>query len=140
MNINKIENVDDFYAITRSAELVVITTYRGDWCPYCIDQFNTIAALLPQIEDKGVQVVGISPDLITAVRNTQRRFSQQFIFLSDPQANVISRFGIARDNNMPHPAVYLVDKGGKLLWFYASTDHKKRPNGEQLLAVIEANL
>ncbi|MBL4909854.1 MAG: peroxiredoxin family protein [Alteromonadaceae bacterium] len=119
---------------------VAIIFYRGDWCPYCIDQLGTIAAVLPQIEALGVQVVAITPDKKMSMQNTQRRFSQQFIFLSDPKANVIRQYGVARANNLPHPAVYLVDKGGKLVWFYSSSDYKKRPNGEQLLAVIKSHL
>jgi len=119
---------------------VAIIFYRGDWCPYCIDQLGTIAAVLPEIEALGVQVVAITPDKKMSMQNTQRRFAQQFIFLSDPQAKVIREYGVARVNNLPHPAVYLVDKGGKLLWFYSSSDYKKRPNGEQLVKVIKAYL
>ncbi len=121
-------------------QAVLLVFYRGDWCPYCIDQLSSISALLPQIEALGVQVIGISPDTQASAKNTQRRFGQQFIFLSDPQANVIGDYGIARANKLPHPAVYLVSKKGKLLWFYASMDHKKRPNGEQLLAVIKSHI
>jgi len=117
---------------------VAIIFYRGDWCPYCIDQLGTIAAVLPKIEELGVQVVAITPDKQAMVQNTQRRFGQHFIFLSDPQANVIREYGVARPNNLPHPAVYLVAKGGKLMWSYSSTDYKKRPNGEQLVKVIKS--
>jgi len=119
---------------------VAIIFYRGDWCPYCIDQLGTIAAVLPEIEAQGVQVVAITPDKQASMQNTQRRFGQSFIFLSDPKAKVLKEYGVARANNLPHPAVYLVDKGGKLVWFYSSTDYKKRPNGEQLLAVIKERL
>jgi len=121
-------------------QAVVILFYRGDWCPFCIDQLGTIAAVLPQIEELGVQVVAITPDEQAMMQNTQRRFGQNFIFLSDPKANVIREYGVARPNNLPHPAVYLVDKGGKLVWFYSSTDYKKRPNGKQLVEVIKSHL
>jgi peroxiredoxin len=119
---------------------VAIIFYRGDWCPYCIDQLGTIAAVLPEIEAQGVQVVAITPDKKAAMQNTQRRFGQNFIFLSDPKAKVLKQYGVARPNNLPHPAIYLVDKGGKLVWFYSSSDYKKRPNGEQLLTVIKEHL
>ena len=119
---------------------VAIIFYRGDWCPYCIDQLGTIAAVLPQIEALGVQVVAITPDKQAAMQNTRRRFGQNFIFLSDPKAKVIKQYGVARPNNLPHPAVYLVDKGGNLLWFYSSSDYKKRPNGTQLVKVIKSKL
>ena len=118
-------------------EAVLIVFYRGDWCPYCIDQLGSIAAVLPKIDALGVQVLAVTPDPQISMQNTRRRFSQNFIFLSDPKANVIKKYGVARPNNLPHPAVYLVAKGGKLLWFYSSTNYKKRPNGEQLVSVIK---
>ena len=119
---------------------IAIVFYRGDWCPYCIDQLGSIAAVLPKIEELGVQVVAITPDKQVMMKNTQRRFGQNFIFLSDPKASVIREYGVARPNNLPHPAVYLVDKGGKLVWFYSSKDYKKRPNGNQLVEVIKLHL
>jgi len=119
---------------------VALIFYRGDWCPYCIDQLGSIAAVLPQIEELGVQVIGITPDKQAMMQNTQRRFGQNFIFLSDPKAEVIRKYGVARPNNLPHPAVYLLDKKGKLIWFYSSTNYKKRPNGEQLISVIKQYL
>ena len=119
---------------------VALIFYRGDWCPYCIDQLGSIAAVLPQIEELGVQVIGITPDKKAMMQNTQRRFGQNFIFLSDPKAEVIRKYGVARPNNLPHPAVYLLDKKSKLIWFYSSTNYKKRPNGEQLISVIKQYL
>jgi len=119
---------------------VLVIFYRGDWCPFCISQLDSIKEVLPQLKKKGVQVIAISPDEAAAAQNTRRQFGQGFIFLTDPKASVIEQYGIARDDKLPHPAVYLIKQGGEVGWFYASEDYKVRPTGEQLLKMAETRL
>lgn len=121
-------------------QAVLLVFYRGDWCPFCISQLDSIKQVLPQLKEKNVQVLAISPDQKSAAQNTRRQFSQGFIFLTDPTSSVIEQYGIARENKLPHPAVYLIKKGGQMAWFYASEDYKKRPSGEQLLQIVNSRL
>lgn len=123
-----------------SEQPVLVLFYRGDWCPFCMSQLDSIKGVLPQLKKHNVQVVAISPDQKAAAKNTRRQFGQGFIFLSDPEAQVISQYGIAREDKLPHPAVYLIKKGGDIAWFYASEDYKKRPTGEQLIEIVESRL
>lgn len=118
----------------------LIIFYRGDWCPFCISQLDSIKEVLPQLKKKGVQVIAISPDEAAAAQNTRRQFGQGFVFLTDPDASVIEQYGIAREDKLPHPAVYLIKQGGDIAWFYASEDYKVRPTGEQLLEIAETRL
>lgn len=119
---------------------VLVLFYRGDWCPFCMSQLDSIKGVLPQLKQQGVQVIAISPDEQAAAKNTRRQFGQGFIFLSDVDSKVISAFGIARDDQLPHPAVYLIKQGGEVAWFYASEDYKKRPTGEQLIEIVKSRL
>lgn len=119
---------------------VLVLFYRGDWCPFCMSQLDSIKGVLPQLKAHNVQVVAISPDEAASAKNTRRQFGQGFVFLSDPDAKVISQYGIAREDQLPHPAVYLIKQGGEVAWFYASEDYKKRPTGEQLIQIVETRL
>lgn len=119
-----------------SKQPVLLLFYRGDWCPFCMSQLDSIKAVLPQLKEQGIQVIAISPDEQAAAKNTRRQFGQGFIFLSDEHSSVISKFGIARDDQLPHPAVYLIKQGGEVAWFYASEDYKKRPTGDQLIDIV----
>ena len=114
--------------------------YRGDWCPFCMDQLDGIKAVLPEIQEQGVQVIAVSPDDVATTENTRRQFGQGFLFWSDKETENMSQFGIDREDGLPHPSVFLIAKGGKLVWFYASEDYKQRPTGEQLLQVIKSKL
>ena len=42
---------------------VVVTFYRGGWCPYCNIQLRAYQAVLPQIAALGARLVAISPQL-----------------------------------------------------------------------------
>jgi len=119
---------------------VLLLFYRGEWCPFCIDQLDSIKAVLPQLQAYGVQLIAVSPDDVATSQNTRRQFGQGFMFWSDTSGEAMQAYGIARDNGLPHPAVYLIGKGGELKWYYASEDYKQRPTGEQLLEVIKATL
>lgn len=119
---------------------ILLLFYRGEWCPFCISQLNSIKSVLPELKTYGVQVVAVSPDEQSATTNTQRQFGQGFIFLSDPSGNGMKTYNIAKDDKLPHPAVYLINKGGNLKWYYVDDSYMTRPTGEQLLDVVRTHL
>lgn len=119
---------------------VLLLFYRGEWCPFCMDQLDSIKAVLPELKQYGVQLIAVSPDDVATSQNTRRQFGQGFLFWSDASGNAMKAYGIDRDDGLPHPAVYLIGKGGELKWYYASEDYKKRPTGEQLIQVIKEKL
>ena len=66
-----------------------------------------------------------------------------FSILSDPDHKVIDAYGL-RDPayekekiyGIPHPAVYVIDKNGKIVWAKVESDYRKRPtNGEIRIAL-----
>lgn len=116
---------------------VMLIFYRGEWCPYCIDQLDSLQALLPELVKYKMRLVAISPDKSSAVLNTQRRFGQDYLFLSDSELVATGAYGLASDKELPHPAVFLLEQApspasSRIMWMYASTDHKTRPTGQQL--------
>ena len=43
-----------------------------------------------------------------------------------------------RHHQLPVPSVFLVEKGGRILWVYSNPDYKVRPENEQLLEAARA--
>jgi peroxiredoxin len=43
---------------------VILTFYRGAWCPYCNLEHKAYQELLPQIKQKGAQLLAISPQTL----------------------------------------------------------------------------
>jgi peroxiredoxin len=68
-----------------------------------------------------------------------------FPILSDPEHRIIDAYGL-RDPSyegqkvygIPHPAVYLIDKHGKVAWARIELDYKQRPTNEQVRAALES--
>jgi len=40
---------------------IVLSFYRGAWCPYCNLELKALQNILPQIEEKGAKLIAISP-------------------------------------------------------------------------------
>ena len=116
---------------------VMLIFYRGYWCPFCIGHLEDIQSILPELDKKGIQVIAISPDSIDGLKTMANRLDNPYWFLSDPKLEVIERYGIRKDEKLPHPAVVLIDKKGLVQWFYVGENFKQRPSASQLRTVIE---
>jgi peroxiredoxin len=71
-----------------SAELLangplLVTFYRGNWCPYCNLALHGLQERLQEIQAQGVQLVAISPELPDSTLSTQEKNELQFPVLSD---------------------------------------------------------
>ena len=73
---------------------VVVTFYRGGWCPYCNLELKAYQEMLPEIAAAGASLVAISPekpdDTLSTVENNALRFE----LLSDLAQKVGRAFGL----------------------------------------------
>jgi peroxiredoxin len=68
-----------------------------------------------------------------------------FPILSDPEHKTIDAYGL-RDPayegqkvyGIPHPAVYVIDKTGKVAWVKIESDYKQRPTNDQIRAALDS--
>lgn len=78
------------YAATGNRTAVVVF-YRGAWCPYCNIALAAYQAhLLPQLSERGVQLIAISPQKPDGSLTMQQKHDLAFTVLSDP-GNVVAR-------------------------------------------------
>ncbi|MEM9016753.1 MAG: peroxiredoxin family protein, partial [Verrucomicrobiota bacterium] len=57
---------------------VVLTWYRGGWCPYCNIQLAAYQKVLPQFEELGAQLIAVSPELPDKSLSTAEKNSLRF--------------------------------------------------------------
>ena len=69
---------------------LLITFYRGNWCPYCNLALHGLQQRLGDIQAQGVQLVAISPELPDSSLSTQEKNELKFPVLSD-EGNKLSR-------------------------------------------------
>jgi peroxiredoxin len=68
-----------------------------------------------------------------------------FPLLSDPKSRTIDAYGL-RDpayagqetDGIPRPAVYVIDKTGRVAWARIESDYKKRPANDEIRAALDA--
>ncbi|ABE33328.1 redoxin family protein [Paraburkholderia xenovorans LB400] len=149
-----------------SAELLaqgplVVTFYRGVWCPYCNIELHAINEALPQIRARGANVVAISPQTAVNSRKSVRDNSLNFPVLSDAKGETAAAFGLRfslpdylvdlyknlrndlpafnDDPNwtLPMPARYIIGHDGIVLYSEVNPDYTHRPDPAEMFAVLD---
>lgn len=148
-----------------SAELLgrgplVVSFYRGVWCPYCNIDLQALQAALPQLQAAGATLVAISPQLPVNSRRSQRENGLSFPILSDAGNAVAERFGLrfkVSDDLMqvyetfgnalpvvngdsswtlPMPGRFVIAPDGTVLYAEVDPDYTRRPDPEDLLPAL----
>lgn len=140
---------------------VVISFYRGGWCPYCNIELRGLQRALPEIKALGASLVAISPQLPDNSLSTEEKNNLTFPVLSDV-GNVIARqFGIVfrlpddlldaykafnhglADMNgeegatdLPMPATYVLNRSGMIRLAFIDEDYTKRLDPQQILETL----
>ena len=73
---------------------LVISFYRGVWCPYCNLELQALQEALAEITARGASLVAISPQTAPNSRKSQRDNKLGFPILSDTKSEVADAFGI----------------------------------------------
>jgi peroxiredoxin len=73
---------------------VVISFYRGEWCPYCNLELRALQQALPKIQSQGANLVTISPQTPDLSLSTAEKHNLSFEVLSDVGNQVARQFGL----------------------------------------------
>lgn len=142
---------------------VVVTFYRGEWCPFCNIQLREIQSSLDQLIALGASLVAISPqapdhslslaekhDLTFAVlsdldQSTIRAYRVQFTLtgdLEDLQVNVFANDPALQNadgtRTLPVPATFVIDRGGVIRAAFVSPDWRSRPEPSRVIEALKA--
>lgn len=65
-----------------------------------------------------------------------------FPLLADPEFKVINRYGVFNPEpfngrKVPHPAVFVIDRAGKVTWKFLNTDARIRAENKDILLALE---
>src|SRR5882724_2849531 len=73
---------------------LVVSFYRGVWCPYCNLELQALQSSLADIIARGANLIAISPQTMANSRKSQRDNKLDFPILSDVKSEVADAFGI----------------------------------------------
>ena len=143
---------------------LVISFYRGVWCPYCNMELQALEAARSIIETAGASVIAISPQKAANSRRSARENSLGFLILSDPGNEVAAAFGLRFElpdylvelykklgNNLPltngddswtlpMPGRFVIGQDGTVLYAEVNPDYTQRPEPEDLLPALRTSL
>jgi len=148
-----------------SAELLaqgplILSFYRGVWCPYCNMELQALQETLPAFRAAGANLVAISPQTAPNSRKSMRNNNLEFPILSDTHNDVAAAFGLRfalpdylvelykllkndlpafnGDGSwtLPMPARYVIARDGTILYAEINPDYTHRPEPEDMLHVL----
>ncbi len=141
---------------------VIITFYRGVWCPYCNLELRAYQGLLPEIRDAGGDVIAISPQTPDNAARSASDNAIDFEVLSDHANEVAGEFGIAYptpdavrrttamfgadidvingvpNSELPISATYVVDADRRIALANIDADFRVRLEPAAALAALRA--
>jgi peroxiredoxin len=89
---------------------VVILNFWATWCPPCLEELPSMAALQERTRSKGIVVLGVSIDVDEdAYHRFLRARSVNFLTVRDPEQKVATMYGTTG-----WPESYIIDRQGVL--------------------------
>ena len=141
---------------------LVLTFYRGSWCPYCNLQLRALQAKLKEIHALGATLVAISPEFPDDSMTKNEISQMDFTVLSDQDAKVASQYGVAWEgpefllnhmksdrqldlkkiNNrnstiLPIPATFIIGNDGLVKWTYVNVDYRTRSEPDEIIEALK---
>lgn len=102
---------------------VVLAFYPADWSPVCGDEMALFNAVLPDIQEMGAAMLGISVDGVWCHAAFARARNLHFPLLADfePKGAVSSLYGAYRaKEGVSERALFVIDATGTIAWSYLS--------------------
>ncbi|HWF06184.1 MAG TPA: peroxiredoxin-like family protein [Candidatus Angelobacter sp.] len=143
---------------------LAIVFYRGRWCAYCNAQLAAMQQVHQEIALAGASLVAISPQTQKHSYMTRDMHQLRFPVLSDAGNEVARKFGLVyrlpaelqaiyetimtklpgyngdKSWELPLAATYLVQPDGKISYARVDADWRRRPEPEELLAILSAQI
>jgi peroxiredoxin len=148
----------------RATGPVVLSFYRGGWCPYCSLELRALQQALPEITRLGATLVAVSPLTPEESLSTAEKNALAFPVLSDAGSAAAKSFGIAYDlaeelrpiyarfghalpdkNGdqswvLPIPATYVISTDGVIALAYVDVDYRNRLEPAEILTALQSLL
>ncbi|MDB5142291.1 MAG: bcp 1 [Mucilaginibacter sp.] len=141
---------------------VVLTFYRGTWCPFCNLVLSMYQKILPQIKERGASLVAISAQTPDHSLTMKEKNELDFEVLSDAHNEVARQYTSIFKNNadaiaimkqlgldfhsfysddsggLPVPALYIIDKQGIVIFAGSKGgDYRERTEPAEIIEALD---
>jgi peroxiredoxin len=143
---------------------LVVSFYRGVWCPYCNMELQALQGALPSFRELGAQLIAISPQNAVNSRKSIRTDGLEFPILSDPGNETAAAFGLRfklpdylvelykslknelpafngdASWTLPMPGRFVIGQDGVIRYAEVNPDYTRRPEPEDMLPVLRSRV
>lgn len=152
--------------LVRSEDLLalgplVISFFRGRWCPYCVTELEAWRDMFPTLRERGALIVAISPQTVRQNDFTRSQHRLPFPLLRDEASRVAESFGAAHvlpeymqnyyrsmlvnipfingetSWRLPLAATFVIDRRGTVRWARGAADFRVRPEPGEAIKSLE---
>ena len=140
---------------------IVLSFFRGTWCPYCNLELAALAKIYDAIKEKGAQLIALSPELHEFSGSILQKNKIEFPTYADLSNKAADKFGLAfklppayRDIykslnihlnklngtpnwTLPIPATFIISKDGLITSTYINADYTKRMEPDDILKQLD---
>lgn len=140
---------------------VILTWYRGGWCPYCNIALQAWIEVNPDIIKRGATLLALTPELPDATAATVKKHGLPFVVLTDLNHVAAEKFGLVfkldqdtakryeekfqlslkngadAGTRLPLPATYVIASDRKIAYAFLNPDYKKRAEPAKAIEVLD---
>ncbi|NQZ76070.1 MAG: AhpC/TSA family protein [Ekhidna sp.] len=140
---------------------LVISFYRGGWCPYCNMELRALQQILGELNHHNAQLVAISPETPDHSLSTKEKNELTFEVLSDEENSYAKELGLVfqmpedlrevyhsfnlhvdqhngnEDYELPMPATYVIDASGTVVFSFVPEDYTYRLEPSEIIEALE---
>ncbi len=141
---------------------IVLTFYRGGWCPICNRALAGWQNRLEDVRSAGGTFIALTPEKPDEAARTIEKGHLAYTVLSDPRHEAAKAFKVhfAVDDatrekylgygmdvgkanvsgtwELPAPATFVIDREGVIRYAFADWDYTKRADPDEVIRVLEA--
>ncbi len=145
---------------TFHSDFLVVSFYRGGWCPFCNFELKALQEILPQLEALDAELVAISPETPDHSLTTAQKNELSFSVLSDVNNTYARSLGLVfqmpedlqevyhsfnlkvdqhngnQDYELPMPATYVINKHREIIYSFIPEDYTERLDPEMILEIL----
>ena len=139
---------------------VILTWYRGGWCPYCNITLRYLQDKLPEFKKAGATLIALTPELPDKSLSTAEKNNLDFTVLSDVSNTIGKEYGVVftltnevaaiyndgfalneqngdSSNQLPLAATYVINQKGIITYAFLNSDYTERAEPNEILSALQ---
>lgn len=140
---------------------VILTWYRGAWCPYCNIALASLTRYNEDFQKLGATLVALTPELPDTNSETVREQDLPFLVLSDINHEVADQYGLVFNLNdetrkrygekfglversgekaadrLPLAATYVIGTDGVISYAFLDADYRRRAEPGEIITALK---